>query len=173
MLTYNMAATLVASIGFMASGTTMALMPNPEPITHQPIVYSSAVYPAGVTWMDMLKADRTLYKLSERESAGTFDPFKCNEKDALITGYPSCGILQYQPGTYVDFVRKYDALPAEYTDEEILATINDPYIQIYITRLALIDGGWSHWYNSFIYLNLERNYTPAWTPTASGLVFKK
>lgn len=167
-----MASTLVAAMGFMATGTAMALTPNLNPIVNQPIVYSSAVYPAGVTWMEMLEADRVLYKLAERESAGTFDPFICNEKDALITGHPSCGILQYQPGTFLEFVKRYDAIPGA-ADEEIMAAINDPYIQIFITRKALIDGGWSHWYNSFILLGLPRNYSPTWTPTASGLVFKK
>ena len=172
MLTYQMASALVAAIGFMATGTAMALTPNLNPQVHQPIVYSSAVYPAGVTWMEMLEADRVLYKLAERESAGTFDPFIVNPHDAKITGYVSTGIFQYQPGTFLEFVKKYDAMPGA-TDEEIMMAINDPYIQIFITRRTLIDGGWSHWYNSFIFLGLPRNYSPTWTPTASGLVFKK
>lgn len=155
----------------------MVLTPNPEPIATQPIadssaVYASSVYPAGVAWMDMLEADPTLYQLASMESAGTFDPFIENEHDADITGFVSTGIFQYQPATFLGFVKEYNAMPGA-TDEEIAAAITDPYIQIYITRLALMDGRWYHWYNSFTKLGLKKNYTPTWTPTPSGLVFRK
>lgn len=184
MLTYKLATTLVAAMGFMASGTAMALMLDPAPMTIQPIATSaevstvvlinqpSVIYPAGVTWMDMLKADPVLYALARAESAGTFDPFIENPHDAAITGYVSTGIFQYQPGTFRGFVKEYDAMPGA-TDEEIDAAITDPYIQIYITRRALIDGRWNHWYNSYTILNLPKDYIPTWTSTPSGLVSKR
>ena len=177
MLPLNMTAALAVAVAVLSSTTNMTLMSNvvgsSSVAIENPASYSSEVYPAGVSWMQELEADPELLALATHETAGTLDPKKCNWSDAEITGFPSCGILQYQPSTFVSFVRKYKALPADLSDEEILAALYDPYIQIYITRAALIDGGWRNWYTTFTKLGLNKDYQPAWTPTAQGLVLKK
>lgn len=177
-----MTAALAVAVAVLSPANFQALTPAGVSAKSVATEYSSAgsitpptwwelVYPAGVSWMDELKADPELYALAGRETAGSYDPKRCNWSDAKITGFPSCGIFQYQPSTFRMFVKKYKVM-ASSTDEEIDAAIYDPYIQIYITRLALIDGGWRNWYNSFVYLGLAKDYLPAWTPTAQGLVLK-
>lgn len=177
MLPLNMTAALAVAVAVLSSTSTMTLTSNTvgssSVATESSAVYTSPVYPAGVSWMQELAADPELYALAKHETAGTLDPKKCNWDDAKITGFPSCGILQYQPSTFVSFVRKYKAMPDDLSDEEILAALDDPYIQIYITRAALIDGGWRNWYTTFTKLGLNKDYQPAWTPTAHGLVLKK
>lgn len=132
---------VITSVLLWANGTP-ALTPPEPPAKKEVAVVSSEVYPKGVSWMDLLNRDPLLYELASCE--GQLNPMARNDGDAKITGYPSLGLLQFQPKTFLNGVKAYNAFPGA-TDEEILAAIHDPFLQIYVARHMIADGEGRQW----------------------------
>lgn len=59
----------------------------------------------------------------------------------------SYGILQFQFATFMGFGKLYGILPQEFTNEEGLLLIHNPYVQRAIAREMLDDGLQRHWLN--------------------------
>lgn len=162
-----MVATAATSVLLLVSGT-LALTPQSQPTSQEVNVatttaISSPIHPEGIEWEDLLNRDPELTDLASCESQ--FDPNAINLKDAAITGHPSYGLFQYQPGTFVKAVIKYNAMPGK-SDSEILASIDDPYIQIYITR-KMLDDKQGHQWTCYNTEHLAQKYP--WTPTPPAI----
>lgn len=95
-------------------------------------------------WESLLKEDKELYAMADCES--DFTPTAIGHGDAAITGYPSYGLFQYQPKTFLWLVRRYDLLPG-IADKDVMSKkyYFDPYLQIVLTKNALADGLGRHW----------------------------
>lgn len=167
MVPIPLVATLATAVVTVALGAQVALTPISEPAQPAPVQFSSDVYPAGKTWGDLLKADPELNDLGTCESG--LNPFNVNRADAKITGSPSTGLFMYQPGTWVTNVRKYNAYPDATSTAQIMAAIDDPYMQIFVTRHMLDDGEWSQWYNCYVHHGLAAKYVWNQTTSASAL----
>lgn len=180
MLLSQTVASLAASVLLFISGTP-ALTPPEQPIKQEviaapavPATPISSVYPVDtkgtlIPWKTLLDRDPELYELASCESQ--FRPNVENHGDALITGYPSYGLLQFQPGTFLGGVKRYKAYPGA-SNEEILAAIKDPYLQIYVARRMINDGGGQHW-TCHVKMGLAKKY-PIWkTSTTSVDTSKK
>lgn len=98
------------------------------------------------SWMALLKEDIELQELARCESG--FDPMTINYADADITGYPSYGLFQFQPGTFTGYLRKYGLL-SEVPDEALLDHIHDPVVQIALVKRMLVDGLGKSWYTCY------------------------
>jgi len=193
----HMVATAAASVFLLVSGIQV-LTPPVQPIKQEVAV--NPVYPVSpdgnlIPWMTLLNRDKELYDLSATcEDIGS-NPLARNIGDSHITGYPSYGILMYQPGTFLAYVKKYNAypgakdepieMPDKYLetyankhnlgnkDRQILAAIYDPYIQMYVGR-HMIDDGEGHQWSCYNKLALSEKYPiQKWkTPMESELVLK-
>lgn len=184
MLFSHLVASLATSALLLVTGA-QALTPPEQPTKIEVAV--NPVYPVSpdgtlVPWKTLLSRDPELYELSSKCENPWLDPMRKNDGDALITGYPSYSILQFQPGTFLGGVKQYDAypeakkmtapreMPDEYLqkyvdlhpkltneDKVILAAIRDPYLQIYVARHMINDGQGGQWtcYNT---LNLAEKY---------------
>ena len=160
----------VASVLLLFTGTSTLTQPT-QPIKPEVVAVSSQVYPVDsqgvlIPWKTLLSRNPMLYELASCE--GQLNPMARNDGDAKITGYPSLGILQFQPKTFLSGVKAYNAYPGA-TDKQILAAINDPYLQIYVARNMIADGEGHQW-TCFGKLGLATKY-PLWK-TKSELVSK-
>jgi hypothetical protein len=153
---YSQLATAVASVILSVSGT-QALTPPVQPTAQVTVV--SEVYPLDskgvlIPWRDLLAKDTILYELASCESQ--FNPMARNDEDALITGFPSYGLLQYQPSTFVNGIKQYKLMPRS-TTKEILGAINDPYLEIALARHMVSDGEGGQW-SCYTIRNLATKY---------------
>lgn len=182
----------VTSVLLMVNGTPAIIPPVEQPTTQEAVNHPA--YPVDregnqIPWRDLLAKDVELHELSSKCENPWLDPMRKNEHDATITGYPSYSILQFQPGTFIWGVKRYNAYPEakelvapdkmpdaylqKYVDTHqlsnedkvILAAIHDPYLQIYVARRMINDGDGYHWtcYNT---LELAKKY-PVWKKTAT------
>lgn len=189
-----MAMSLVASALLLVTGTP-ALTPSVQAPKQEVAV--SPVYPVDtdgtlIPWRTLLSRDPELYELSSKCENPWLDPTRKNEGDALITGYPSYSILQFQPGTFLGGVKQYNAYPGakemeaptempdkylqkyvdlrpKLTDEDkvILAAINDPYLQIYVARRMINDGSGRLW-TCHVKMGLAKKY-PLWKTKSEAI----
>lgn len=197
MLLSHLVVSLATSALLLITGTQV-LTPPAQPIKQE--VSVNPVYPRDpngdlIPWIKLLSRDSQLYELASTCEDPGLDPLSTNYNDADITGFPSYGILQYQPGTFLAGVKAYNAypevsdkkitpMPESYLqtyadkrklgikDRNILAAIYDPYLQMYVAKHMIADGQGSQWtcYNN---LNLAKKY-PLWkAPTSSEVVSKK
>jgi hypothetical protein len=166
MLLSHMAATAAASVLLLALASPVI---TPQVQAASPEVVVNPIYPAGVEWIDLLNRDPELLDLAQCESG--LNLMARNDKDALITGFASKGLFQFQPSTFLKGVKKYGAMPGA-TDKQILAAINDPYLQIYVTKNMIKDGQGGQW-TCFRDLGLAKKYTQWKTPPTSADVLKK
>lgn len=97
-------------------------------------------------WREKLEADPELSALAWCESR--HNPRAMGHGDTLITGFPSYGLVQFQPGTFKAFVRKYDLLPNT-EDEELPNLYFDPDVQIELATRMLNDGLGRHWFHCY------------------------
>ena len=147
----------------LVSGTPV-LTQQGQPTNQEVVVTSNPVYPTDakgvlIPWKTLLSRDKELYELSSKCEDVGLDPEATNYEDAKITGYPSYGILQFQPKTFLDNVKRYNALPGA-TDKQILAAVKDPYLQIFIAR-RMISAGEGHQWSCYSTLKLSTKY-PVW-----------
>ncbi len=191
MLPTHMVATAVTSVLLLITGS-QTLTPPAQPVK-QEVIVGTSVYPVAdgalIPWKVLLSRDPELYELSNTCEDPGLDPLARNLYDATITGYPSYGILSYQPGTFLAGVKKYNAypgaidkpvkLPDQYlqdyadkrglgnVDRQILAAIYDPYLQIYVGRHMINDNEGHQWtcYNT---LKLAQKY-PVWKTTSEAV----
>lgn len=111
-------------------------------------------------WRDVLLSYPKLLRLASCEAGDDtgrvefINPMARNDNDAKITGQSSYGIFQYQPNTFLNAVKMY-GLMGEATDKEIIAAINDPWIQISVTQRLLRDGGGGAWYHCWVARGLK------------------
>jgi hypothetical protein len=97
-------------------------------------------------WMTEIKADKELLAMAMCESG--LDPGAIGHGDSEITGHPSYGLFQFQPGTFEGYVREHNLLN-EVPDDRLHEHIFDPYIQLELVKLMLADGGGRHWYTCY------------------------
>jgi hypothetical protein len=113
------------------------------------IIISPPLEPMSDTdpsWMALLKEDIELQELAYCESR--FDPMAINYADADITGYPSYGLFQFQPGTFKGYLRKYGML-VDVPDEKLMDHVHDPFIQIALVKKMLSDGLGKSWFTCY------------------------
>lgn len=68
-----------------------------------------------------------------------------NTNDRKITGYPSFGILQFQPKTLLTYGKKYELLPEEFSLKETMLIIWNPNLQKEIATKMIEDEEFKHW----------------------------
>lgn len=161
-----MAASAAASVLLFFTGTQV-LTPPAQPIKQEVAV--SSVYPRDpkgnlIPWATLLNRDPEIYELASCESQ--LNPMARNDGDALITGFPSIGLLQFQPSTFLNGVKQYNAYPGA-SDKEILAAINDPYLQIFVSRSMINDKQGLQW-SCYSIKKLAEKY-PLWTTKTSAV----
>ena len=89
------------------------------------------------------KLQLNIEKLIECESGG--NEGAVNHEDALITGSPSVGVLQFQESTFVHYAKLYNLFPnAEESELENLWPGRDA--QIKVATKMLEDGLYGHWF---------------------------
>lgn len=81
------------------------------------------------------------------ESKG--NPNAVNYEDAKITGYPSYGLFQFQPLTFLKAGIKYKILPEGMTLKEAMKLIKNPIYNAAVAHALLNDEEYSHWLNCF------------------------
>lgn len=114
----------------------------------------------GPAWKDLLDQNPVLKDIASCESG--IDPAAVNYGDAKITGYPSYGLLSFQPGTFRSAVKKYNLMPGS-TNAQIDAAIMNPVIQIEAAKLMIEDGQGHQW--SCYYIQKIATKYP-WTTSA-------
>lgn len=81
------------------------------------------------------------------ESGG--NPKAINYEDAKITGYPSKGLYQFQPKTFLKYGIKYKVFPEGTTLKEAEKKIYDPAYNAAVAHGMIDEGLTSHWLNCF------------------------
>ena len=78
--------------------------------------------------------------IEECESQG--DPTAVNWEDAEITGYPSRGVFQFQPFTFLEFAKKYKVIPqdAKPSLKELQRMIETPIYSRAVAHGMIKDG---------------------------------
>ena len=77
------------------------------------------------------------------ESGG--NTWAVNERDALITGYVSRGLFQFQIKTFLAGAIRYGVLPEGTTIKEALKYVHRPEYNAAVAHGLLADGKWRHW----------------------------
>ena len=97
------------------------------------------------------KLQLNIEKLIACESGG--NESAVNNEDALITGSPSVGVLQFQESTFVHYAKLYNLFPnAEENELENLWPGKDA--QIKVATAMLEDGLYGHWRNCSIAIGI-------------------
>ena len=73
------------------------------------------------------------------------NPAAINYEDAKITGYPSFGLFQFQPLTFLKAGIKYKILPEKTTLKEAMKLIKDPVYNAAVAHALLENGLYFHW----------------------------
>ena len=95
-----------------------------------------------------IKADVNNF-IMECESGKKFNPFAINWDDAKITGYPSKGLYQFQPLTFLNAGLKYKVLPKETKLKDIDKYIFRPEYNAAVAHALLENGEYGHWQNCY------------------------